>query len=78
MPHRVSDTASTDMTICNDFQDVCALQCLEELQGESAFGCDDQDGDYVPPIQAPLEVRSDFYPINSRSKCLDLFQKNME
>lgn len=32
----------------------------------------------TPPVVAPFRLRSDFKPINSRGKALDLFQKSLK
>lgn len=45
------------------------------MQGQLAGS---EECETVPPAEASLKLLSDFYPVNSRGKILDTFQKNIE
>lgn len=57
------------------FQDMCMVHNIKDLYTESVMS---QEAAETPPVVALFRLRSDFYPINSRGKALDLFQKSVE
>lgn len=61
--------------MCMGLQELCAIQDLEELQGESTG---DQEGADTSLMELLFRSRSDFYPVNSRGKSLDPIQKSIE
>ena len=70
-----SPTTGESVSLPILFPEVCALQDLTDLAIESdPCPIDPTDGD----SHIPFKLRSEFYPVGSRGKDLDLFQKLVE
>lgn len=68
-------SATVEPQVPMGFREQCAVQDLEELQDESVSG---EVCETTLPVDVPFKLRSDYYPVNSRGKALDTFQRSVK